>query len=1175
LFGNNLCCLKRVTFSLLLFLILVVTVNAQQLSSWRTKSVSSLNDTLFLDSLTIVPGSIHVISESGNKTDTSYFRTDYINGILIWKNNPTERNQLYGESIRVGYRTFNFRLNNILTHKDTSLVNPEILHVYNPFTARGGDKDKDPFHFEGLNKSGSISRGISFGNNQDVVVNSSLNLQLSGRVSDNINILAAITDENVPFQPEGNTQQLSDFDKVYIQLFNDNSKLIAGDYDLKRPDSYFMNFYKKSQGASFATKFNLTNRESGKNDTMRTAAHFSVSKGKVARNIISGIEGNQGPYRLTGNNNEIFIIALAGTERVYIDGALLTRGQQYDYVIDYNTAQVTFTPRHLISKDSRIVVEFEYSDKYYLRTLFFFNNEYERDKVKLKFNFYTEQDSKDQPLQQSLDSIRKQTLADVGDNLQQAFYSTIDSVAFNADQIMYAKTDSMICGQPVSFYYHSIFPDSGYWQLTFSYVGQDSGNYVPDNSAANGKVYRWVAPDTANCPQIRKRGSYEPKALLISPKKQQMMTLGADVKFSETSTLSTEAAYSVYNVNLFSEKDKRNDDGYAMRAIQNNNFKLDKKEDGWNLTSTLGYEHVSKNFKSIERYRAIEFERDWNLVKAQQETENIGSIQLQLNHKSTGNISYQSKYFQRGNRFNAFNQALSTSLSVKKFRLKNSASYLTTSNDSARTEYIRHRTDFSRQLGKIVLGTIEEGERNLFYFSSDSLNESSFQYQQLQFYIALSDTSGKNFRTDVSRRNDFAGRYGALKQSTEADNVGVLFELTKNPKHFFSFGSTYRELRIKDTTLTAQQPLKSFLGRTEYRLTILKGGLMSSTYLEIGTGQEQKKQYIYLEVPPGQGVYVWNDYNGNGIKELNEFEIAAFASSANFVRIFVPTNEYITSRSSQVNEVISISPSQFIRSEENKTNFFSRLTNQTQGRIERKTVNESFAQSLNPFRASIEDTSLISLTSLLRNTFYFNRNSSVYGFDVTWQQNSAKSLFSNGFEYRVLINRSLNLRWNISRAFLFTGLIENSNKTNNSEFFSSRDYDLSSIAYEPGISFQPGNTFRISLSVRAGEIKNRIGVLNELAEKLKYAIGIKYNSLSAGIFSANFEYIAIKFNAPDNTSLAYEMLDGLRTGRNMTWGLSLQRSITSFMQLTLNYEGRKSEKISAIHTGGMQLRAYF
>jgi hypothetical protein len=159
--------------------------------------------------------------------------------------------------------------------------------------------------------------------------------------------------------------------------------------------------------------------------------------------------------------------------------------------------------------------------------------------------------------------------------------------------------------------------------------------------------------------------------------------------------------------------------------------------------------------------------------------------------------------------------------------------------------------------------------------------------------------------------------------------------------------------------------------------------------------------------------------------------------------------------------------------------------------------------------------------------------------------------------------------------FLLTALIEKTDKTNNSEFFSSRDYDLSSLSYEPRLSFQPGSTFRITFGVRASEIKNSAGIIGEKAEKIKSGITLRYNSLSAGILSANFDYIEIKFNSPDNTPLAYEMLEGLRTGKNMTWALSLQRNLTTFMQLSLNYEGRKSESVDVIHTGGMQLRAYF
>jgi hypothetical protein len=311
------------------------------------------------------------------------------------------------------------------------------------------------------------------------------------------------------------------------------------------------------------------------------------------------------------------------------------------------------------------------------------------------------------------------------------------------------------------------------------------------------------------------------------------------------------------------------------------------------------------------------------------------------------------------------------------------------------------------------------------------------------------------------------------------------------------------------------------------------------------------------------------------VEDLSEFAIAAFQNQANYIRVYVPTNEFISTRSNQFSEVLVITPAGNKSSEGDKKIFLHRFTNQLSLRLDRKTKDESLLSSLNPFLQNLDDSSLISVNSNIRNTIYFNRTSPIYGLDLTYQENKNKSFLTNGFETRIQRARIANFRWNINRAFLVSMNYENGDKLNSSDYFTNRDYSIFSNSGEPKISYQPGNNFRFTLAYKYSDKKNTEGIIKERAITNSFTLEGKYTTVTAGNIIAKASLVNIGFNASDDSFLSYEMLEGFKEGKNYTWGVSMQRNLGTSMQLSLTYDGRKLQDSPIVHTGGVQFRAFF
>ena len=63
-----------------------------------------------------------------------------------------------------------------------------------------------------------------------------------------------------------------------------------------------------------------------------------------------------------------------------------------------------------------------------------------------------------------------------------------------------------------------------------------------------------------------------------------------------------------------------------------------------------------------------------------------------------------------------------------------------------------------------------------------------------------------------------------------------------------------------------------------------------------------------MKVTDGQGIYKWTDYNGDGIQQLDEFEIAEYADLAQYIRVYTNTVKYIPSNKNKLQLSLSVNP---------------------------------------------------------------------------------------------------------------------------------------------------------------------------------------------------------------------------------------------------------------------------
>ncbi len=1171
---------------------------------WEEIVIHKDSSYYFVDSLTILPSTFEIIQPSG--LDRSKI---ILKNTAIMIDDPAVRTKYHLDTLKILYRVLPIDIEYTYRHLDTTLLKSKDQAIYIGYDYRPDIPVNPLIQEKGIDYDGSFARGFSLGNNQSLLLNSNFNMQMGGDLGDGLKIKAAISDDNIPIQPEGNTQLLQEFDKVYIQVDKNKSSIIAGDYELNRPNSYFINYFKQVQGLSVRNTYDFSSSQN-----IKSMGSFAISRAKFNRFTISVQEGNQGPYKLPGANGERFIIIESGSEKVYEDGRLLTRGKDHDYIISYDRAEISFTERKLITNTSRIIVEYEYVDRNYLRTMYAGSSEYQSENWQLNFNFYSQQDSKSVTGDNELDSTELSILTEIGD--AEAFRSGIALFQGDPEEntIRYMLENGILT--------YSTDPNNALYVAAFSEVPFGEGDYIISTTVnANGRVYEYAGSGA---------GNYIPEIKLVAPQKTQIMSLGAGYTPNKNTNIKSEISLSNQDLNRFSLLDNNNNQGLAGYLKIDHTFKIDSS---YTINPFAAIEITQANFRSLNPYRAPEFTRDWNLQSIEPSNEQILRTGVQLSATANGNLEYIFSQFHRDLNYDGQKHNLNYNWNLLGIELTSKSSLLNSNDGTESTYFLRPNLGISTRLGKSrswQIGYLYDGEKNQRQnISTGNLNELSRSYGINRIYLNRTNHSSLKTSLMVENRTDQSVLDNELVPLHSAKAASISTQWTPNNKSSLNVDFTFRDLVIDNVTLAENLNLnakKSYLGQIDYTIKAIEGFIKSTTSYNIGSGQQAKIEYDYQEVLPGEGNYDWIDINMDNIQQTGEFIFSEFQDTSRWIQVPLYNNEFVQTNNAGINQslkldpkllyigrkkkkkekVIEIKKQRLLRKEQMtkldsndlefkrleklelvskikesiltkpyKANRFekiiSRFSTISTYRINKKV--ETNNADYNPLDFSSQDTTILSYTSFINNTLFFNRGNPTFDFQIGNRKNEARLLQIAGIDRRSLSEYFSRVRVSLNKKLDLILNLKKGNRIGESPFEGRDDFDIKNTSYNPEINYQPLSNLRF---ITKYEWKKKNEVFSDVAAlSQNFTLESSFRKSSSFSWDTGISFVKMSYDGDENSIIGFEILEGLKKGNNYLWNTSFTKRLQNNVDFILNYEGRKTGSNRVIHTARAQVKATF
>lgn len=879
----------------------------------------------------------------------------------------------------------------------------------------------------------------------------------------------------------------------------------------------------------------------------------------------------QGPYRLTGINGEREIIAIAGTERVFLDGIEMRRGENNDYVIEYANAQLTFTPKKLITSESRITVEFEYTDRRYSRNFFGTGaaSELLNGKLGIKVQYLREGDNENSPIDISLSDNDINILSSAGDDRLKAAKSGVSLAepdSFGIRKGTYIQKDTLINNAQYVYYLYAPGDSLAIYNVSFSYIGDLQGDYVRE-SLGN---FRFVG---------RGSGGYAPVILLPLPELKQLGNVTLEIKPFEDFILNLEYAGSIWDRNRFSSLDDGDNYGYATNIFLQ--MKPKEIQLGDLNFGKVGFSYkdrfVQSKFTSPDRFNEVEFNRNYNITLAtEQADESLRELNVNLLPIDELDINSSFALLKRGDNFSANRYNNTVQLSDKKsYNAFYNFDYVSNKNLGSKSHWLRQRGSASYQFGIIKPGIdfLSEDKKD-FRGNLDSLLSSSLKYYEFIPFVELRELSGITASVKLSLRNDYFPISGLMIR--ESQSIAQFYDLSYTGIREVNSSLNFT-LRQKKYTKEFKE--KGFLDnetiliRSQSRFNFWSPA-SGDLFYEVSTQKSARLERVFIKVEKGLGNYIYiGDINNNGIADENEFEPALF--DGDFIMITLPTEELFPVIDLKTSTRWKIEFGKIISEPSTFQKILNSLSSETFWRIEENSRETDYKKIyfLN-FSSFQNPATTIRGFNLIQQDIFVNENDPDLSFRLRFSQTKSMNQYSGGVERTYAREKSLRVRFRLVKEFSNQTDIINEHDNVYAPITSNRKRLINSNKIITDFSYRPERNIEVGFKIQAGRSEDSYPSNPTVIDNNAQTIRLNLSFAGSGRLRIEVERSELIGNTNQNV-LPFELTRGNAIGKNYFWRFNFDYRLAANLQSTVNYDGRLLSGSKAVHTARAEVRAYF